>query len=391
MASRRNFIATAGAAAAGTVYSIASAKASEAKPWKRKTHDSLIRIGALTSGHHHHLYSIWGPMINPVPENGAILPRMNGMLMTQVWDVDKQHQREFAQKFGVKEAPSYDAMVGEVDAVMVCEVWSINHWPQLVAPYLKAGIPVFFNRPFASSMKSAKAIVNLSKETGTPICTLSSREYCFAASSMRRKLMQWSGAGRFGTDNTREKNASPIPPINGVTAYNASADITHDIHGLWLILSCVGPGVESVSADVAGKDIYTTTSTTWTLKFKPRGKEPGFFAALVNTQDPDSNGWIRVITNQGAYETNLWQMEDYDSRRFEFFNTPLLEFQKMVERGVMPQTHEHILDKTAVFLAGVKSWKEKNGGKVRIDELEDDYYVQADTGVEEYPAGMFRK
>jgi hypothetical protein len=307
-----------------------------------------------------------------------------------VWEIDKQHQREFAQKFGVKEVATYDAMVGEVDAVMLCEVWSIDHWPQLVAPYLKAGIPVFLNRPFASSMGRAKAIVNLSRETGTPICTLSSWEYCFAASSMRRKLKQWGGPG-FGTDKTGVENNLPIPPINGIVAYNASADISHDIHGLWLILSCVGPGVESVSADVAGKDIYSTTSTTWTIRFKPRGKTPGFFAALVNTQDPDSNAWIKVITNQGTYETNLWQMEDYDSRRFEFFNTPLIEFQKMVERGVMPQTHEHILEKTAVFLAGVKSSREKNGGKVRIDELADDYYVQADTGVEKYPPEMFKR
>ena len=395
MDSRRKFITkgimSAGAAAAGTVYSFASAKPSEAKPWKRKTNDSLIRIGALTSGHHHHLYSIWGPMINPVPENGTVLPRMNGMLMTHVWDINKQHQREFAQKFGVKEVPTYDAMVGEVDAVMLCEVWSINNWPQLVAPYLRAGIPVFFNRPFASSMGRAKEIVKLSKETGTPICTFSSWEYCFAASSMRRKLKQWAGPDKFGTDKTARENNIPLPPINGVVAYNISSDITHDIHGLWLILSCVGPGVESVSADVAGKDIYTTTSTTWTLKFKPRGKEPAFFATLLNSSEPDSNAWIKVLTNSGTYETNLWQMEDYDSRRYEFFNTPLIEFQKMVERGEMPQTHEHILDKTAVFLAGVKSWKDKNGGKVRIDDLEDDYYVQADTGVEEYPPDMFKK
>ncbi|MHB9030860.1 MAG: Gfo/Idh/MocA family oxidoreductase [Candidatus Latescibacterota bacterium] len=395
MSSRRNFVSKsimgAGIAAAGTVYTFGAVKpASAAKPWKRKTNDSLIRVGALTSGHHHHLFSIWGPMINPVPQNDTVLPRMNGMVMTHVWDVDKQHQREFAQKFGVKEAATYDGMVGEVDAVLLCEVWSINHWPQLAAPYLKAGIPVFFNRPFASSMGRAKAIVNLSRQTGTPICTLSSWEYCFAASSMRRKLMQWAGPNRYGTDKTLAQNTMPFPPINGVVAYNASADITHDLHGLWLILSCVGPGVESVSADVVGEDIYKTSSTTWTIRFKPRGKIPGFFAALVNTQDPDSNAWIKVITGQGTYETNLWHMEDYDSRRFEFFNTPLIEFQKMVERGVMPQTCEHILDKTAVFLAGVKSWKDRKGAPVRIDDLEDDYYVQADTGVEEYPPNMFK-
>ena len=95
-------------------------------------------------------------------------------------------------------------------------------------------------------------IVNLSKQSGAPICTLSSWEYCFPASAMRRKMRAWGG------DKKR-------PAIRGVVAYNTSYEITHDIHGLWLILACVGPGVESVSADVAGKTIYETTSTTWTF------------------------------------------------------------------------------------------------------------------------------
>ena len=381
MASRRNFLnkgVKAAAVTAGTALSMSSAQQAQAKTWKRTTHDSLIRVGALTSGHHHHLYSIWGPMINPVMQNNSILPRMNGMVMTHVWDIDKNHQKEFADKFGVKEVENYDDMVGKVDAVMVCEVWSIDQWYQLSAPYLRAGIPVFFNRPFSSSMKQAKAIVDLSKITGTPICTLSSWEYCFPASAMRRKMKAWGG---------KDRNC---PKINGIVAYNTSHDITHDIHGLWLILAGVGPGVESVAADVAGKDIYTTTSTTWTFKFKPRGEDPPFFACLVNTSDIDSNGWLKVITDKGTYETSLMFLDNYDIRRYEYFNTPLIEFQKMVERGEMPQTYEHILDKTAVFLAGVKSHRDHGGAKVLIDELPDNYYVQADKGVEEYPNGMFK-
>ena len=35
-------------------------------------HGRLIRVGALTSGHHHHLFHIWGPMI----QSGS--PERNG-------------------------------------------------------------------------------------------------------------------------------------------------------------------------------------------------------------------------------------------------------------------------------------------------------------------------
>ncbi len=376
MADRRTFL-TGGLAA---VTGAAGATPAAARTWERSpTHDRLIRVGALTSGHHHHLYSIWGPMINPVPatpNSPVILPRMNGMLMTHVWDIDRQHRREFAEKFNVEEVETYDGMLGKVDAIMLCEVWSIDHWPQLVRPYLEAGMPVFLNRPFASSMKAAKEIVGMSREHDAPICTLSSWEYCFPASAMRQKLKAMGG----GT----------MPEIRGITAYNASHDITHDIHGLWLILSCVGPGVESVSADIVGDDIYTTSSTTWTIRFRERGNNPPFFATLVNTIDIDSNAWIKIITDKGTFETNLLRLDSYDMRRYEYFNTPLIEFQKMVERWEMPQTYEHILDKTAVFLAGVKSVREHGGAKVMIDDLDDEYYVQADKGVETYPAGMFR-
>jgi len=62
MNSRRNFLTKAGTAAAGTALSVSTPRPASATTWKRSpTHDSLIRIGALTSGHHHHLYSIWGP------------------------------------------------------------------------------------------------------------------------------------------------------------------------------------------------------------------------------------------------------------------------------------------------------------------------------------------
>ena len=381
MKNRRNFltgsISAAGIAAGSTLLGTDEA---DAQNWERAdSHDKLIRVGALTSGFHHHLYSIWGPMINPVPSterNQTILPRMNGMVITHVWDVVHDHGKAFAEKFNAKQVDNYDDMIGEVDAVMICEVWSIDHWPQLAKPYLKAGIPVFFNRPFASSMKAAKELVSMSKQYGTPICTLSSWEYCFPASAMRQKLKNLGGG--------------KMPEIRGIVAYNASKDITHDIHGLWLILASVGPGVESVSANIVGDTIYKTETTTWTLRFKARENNPPFYATLVNAIDIESNAWIKIITDKGTVETSLMRLDSFDMRRMEYFNTPLIEFQKMVERSVMPQTHEHILDKTAVFLAGVQSVREKNGGMVSLDELEDSYYVQADDGIEEYPDGMFQ-
>ena len=84
---------------------------------------------------------------------------MNGLLLTHVWDVNDQNKREFAEKFSAIPVDRYDDMIDTVDAIMISEVWSIDVWPKLAKPYLEAGLPIFFNRPFASSMRDAKEIV----------------------------------------------------------------------------------------------------------------------------------------------------------------------------------------------------------------------------------------
>ena len=146
---RRVFITTAAATAAG------AAQSAHAKP--KLPESDFIRVGVMALGDNSHMnYQIWAPMFNLV--NGKIhekwpVGRSTNMIITHCWDRDYELAKAFAKEYGCTAVKNYDDMVGEVDAVMVCEVWSIDHWYQLSAPYLRAGIPVFFNRPFSSSMK----------------------------------------------------------------------------------------------------------------------------------------------------------------------------------------------------------------------------------------------
>ena len=111
----------------------------------------------------------------------------------------------------------------------------------------------------------------------------------------------------------------------------------------------------------------------------------------VDTLNVDSASF-KVILDKGAFEQNLQDIiVGSETRRFQFyFIPPLLEFQGVIEGRGMPQTHEHILEKTAVFLAGFKSLYRLDGRPALLSELEDDFTVRSDPDPITYPDGMFR-
>jgi hypothetical protein len=233
---------------------------------------------------------------------------------------------------------------------------------------------VLFNRPFVSHQGNAKKIVEMSRKYGTPFIAVSSWEYCREVSGMHRKVREW------GADT-----------IRAVSAYNSSTEINHDLHGVWLILAMIGGGVESVSVTRNIKSIHETGADAWTIEFKPRGKNPAFYATLHNTIDRETNAWVKVIFDKGEFEQSLWHTAggDNEERYQNYFIPPLLEFQRMIERGTMPQTHEEVLEKTAVFLAGFKSLLKLEGKPALLSELEDDFTVQSDQNPLKLPEGFF--
>ena len=347
--------------------------ASEMKKNRATSNGKLFRIGVLTCHPtHHHMPNTWGPLINCVPNSSGFTPtRMTNMVLTHIWEKDKEIVEKFCRKFGTKPVKRYDDMVDKVDGIILSDTRSINHFPELAAPYLKAGIPVLFNRPFASSLGRAEKIISMSKKYGTPFLAPSAWEYTKEIYAMRRKM---EGLG---------------PGIRSVTAYNSSTEITHDYHGVCLLLAMIGVGIESVSVVRHGESIRSRGTDTWTIKFKARDNNPPFYATLNNSSDPDSNAWVKVIFDKGTFEQNLWKLAGTEARWLFYYIPTLLEFQKMIESGEMSQSHEHNLGKITTFLAGFKSFLKLNGRPVLLSELEDDFYVQMDPVVTPYPEGMF--
>ncbi|MBN2412029.1 twin-arginine translocation signal domain-containing protein [candidate division KSB1 bacterium] len=369
---RRKFLGAASAATAGmlagnnrSVYAQTTAKGSGAP-------GNLLRIGVLTCHPtHHHMSNLYGPIIQCVPRGDMTPTRMTGMVLTHIWDHDPKRVETFCAQFGTKPVKRYKDMVGEVDGIMLTDLRAADYYHLLSEPYLKAGIPVFFNRCFTPRVNRAKAVVELSKKYDTPILVPSEFEYTEPLYTLQEKVKEYG------------------PKIKGVTGYNWSVEITHDVHGLWLLLAAVGGGVESVAVNRSVKSIFEKGTDTWTIKFKPRADNDTFYATLHNTSNFGTNASIRINFDRTVFEENIWGSGGTETVWQYMMVPPLLAFQRLIEGKPMEQTHEHIVEKTAAFIAGFKSHLELGGQPVQLSELDEDYCVYCDPEPTTYPDAMF--
>jgi hypothetical protein len=354
---RRSFIKKT-ALAASALAATGTASAQEAKrKFKRKSPSSseLLEVGILTATGGH-IDSIWGPLINPTDEKS----RVTGMVMTQAWDINPEALDRFSKKYDVKKAKSYDAMVGKVDAVILSDFSSLFWYQDLARPYLEAGIPLFINRPFTSSLKNARAIIDMAKKGGAPVMCGSSLEYVQAVDSIRQALPD-------------------LGDIVGYVADNAQSDYaTHGVHGIYFVYACIGGGVMSVSYQA---DDWKRPNGAMTFKYKGRNGANNFWGLLQQSYRSGS-AWIRVsgkgtskrgdgYFNDVTVDRQMdWPRESRGYVTDSAIWLPMIHaMQRMFETGKMPEPYENIYEKTQMFIGGFYSLLEKKGAPVALEDI----------------------
>ena len=100
--------------------------------------------------------------------------RVRGATVTHVWG----ETRAFAEKAAAEgKIPTIVAdpkqMLGEVDGVMVDHRDGKYHIPA-IRPFVKAGVPVFVDKPMTCSLAEAKRFLKLRREQKVPVTTMSS-------------------------------------------------------------------------------------------------------------------------------------------------------------------------------------------------------------------------
>ena len=150
------------------------------------------------------------------------------------------------EEMGVLIVDDLDELVGQVDAILLETNDGRPHLEQIV-PALKAGLPVFVDKPIAGSVTDAVAMFELGRHFKTPL---------FSSSSLRF------------SDGPQALRAGSVGRILGCSTYSpCSLEKTHPdlfwygIHGVEMLFTVMGKGCKSVTR--ASSENFELVTGTW--------------------------------------------------------------------------------------------------------------------------------
>ena len=149
------------------------------------------------------------------------------------------------EAMGIPLTPSLDALIGQIDAVLVLSLCGAAHLDR-ARPFLTAGIPTFVDKPFACSSRDAQEMVQLANEHNATMLNASALRFAEEVAAVTGQQ-------------------STLGPVNGAVTYGPSkrADgnpglFHYGIHSVELLFELLGPGCESVTTSwTEGGEVVT--------------------------------------------------------------------------------------------------------------------------------------
>lgn len=166
--------------------------------------------------------------------------------ITNSWQRVDKYAEEISTQYGVKIYDSIEELCKNVDAVLLESLDGRPHLAQ-ATPVIKAGKPLFIDKPMAASLKDALAIFELAEKHKVPV---------FSASSLR-----------FGKETIAVRNGSIGKVQSAETTSPASLHPTHPdlfwygIHGVESLFTVMGTGCETVERTTTADGKIQVTGT----------------------------------------------------------------------------------------------------------------------------------
>ena len=148
------------------------------------------------------------------------------------------------RKIGVEILDKPEDIIGKVDGVLIESVDGSVHLER-ARPFIEAGLPLFIDKPFTSSLADAKELVELAEKKGVPLFSSSSLRYALEVVEAKQdpKVGPIVGADAFSPAPTHPRNP-------GLFHYG--------IHGVETLYSLMGQGCASVwCVSTDGVDVVT--------------------------------------------------------------------------------------------------------------------------------------
>ena len=237
-------------------------------------------------------------------------------------------------EYGVELVDSVEALLAKVDVVLLESVDGRPHLAQ-VTPVLKAGKHVFIDKPLAASLEDARRIVQVARETRTPIFT--------------------SSSARFHPDIPRIRNDKSAGEVTRVQAnYTLNTVPFHPdlyyygIHGVEALYAVMGRGCERLTRKVAPDSDVTTC--VW------KDGRVGVYNALL--KGDQKQPMLTVTGSKGTASTGA--PSSYDGL--------VAEIAQFFHTGRSPVDISDTLE-IFEFMTAAQISKDKGGVEVRLADL----------------------
>ncbi len=241
---------------------------------------------------------------------------------------------EIKEKWGVEIVNSIEELLSKVDAVLIESVDGRLHLEQAKLVF-KAKKPVFIDKPFAGTLRDAKEIVRLARESGTP----------FFCSSSLRFLPEFQGI----------KNNEQLGSIIGAMAFSPSSLEPHHpdlfwygIHGVETLFTIMGTGCESVQR--------TNTNGTDVVTGRWKDGRIGTFRGIRDGKQ-----------KYGATVFGSKDVMAIDPKKIDYHNL-VVEIVKFFQTRIAPVSAEETLEIYA-FMEAADISKKRNGATVLMKDL----------------------
>ncbi len=238
------------------------------------------------------------------------------------------------KEYGVKMLDSIDALVAEVDVVMIESVDGRPHLAQ-ATPAIIAGKPTFIDKPVAADLKDAIAIFDLAKKHGTPVWSCSNLRY---------------------NEGVKKAASADVGEVAAVLSYGPASLEEHHMDLAWYgihpteaLFTVIGSGCEKVSrVFTEGTDVVTGV---W---------KGGKVGTVLGIRDAKKVYGVKVFGTKAVVEESAGAG----------YPELMTEMVKFFQTKVPPVTAEQTLEIFA-FMAAADESKNRNGAEVTLKEVMD--------------------
>lgn len=248
------------------------------------------------------------------------------------WSRVDGYTKQLQDEFGVKIVPTIEELCQQVDAVLLMSVDGRPHLEQ-AKPVIKAGKPMFIDKPVAGSLRDAIDIFRLAKEAKVPVFSSSSYRYY---------------------ESLVEVKKANVGEIRSVISYGPAHLEPHHpdlfwygVHPTEALFTILGTGCETV--------VRTTTPDTDIITGTWSGGRIGTLHALRKGPTPHK---VIVFGTKAVAEQK--GSGDY---------APLVrEIVKFFQTGIAPVSPEETLE-LFTFMEAADESKRQGGAPVKIKDV----------------------